>query len=63
MSYCIWMSAALASWVWSQVDVELGQRLLPHWQRLAEVVTRFFGPRGFARDGAGIRAGGGAGGP
>lgn len=56
MSYCNWMSAALASLVWSQLYVELGQRLLPHWQRLAELATRFFGPRGFARSGTRIGA-------
>jgi hypothetical protein len=54
MSYSIWISAAVASLALATISGELGQRVTPHLQRLAELATRFFGPRGFARDSSGV---------
>ena len=55
MRYGTWLVTWLASTV-AGVDAELTRRLAPLWQRISELVVLFFGPRGFARRGAHLRA-------
>jgi len=55
MSYGTWLVTLLASTV-AGVDAELVQRLAPLWRQIAEAVALFFGPRGVAGCGPGLRA-------
>lgn len=55
MKYGTWLMTLLASTV-AGVDAELARRLGPLWQRIAELVVSFFGPRAIARRGIGLRA-------
>ncbi len=55
MKYGTWLVALLASTV-AGVDMELAKRLAPLWQRITHLVVSFFGPRGVAHRGPGLRA-------
>jgi hypothetical protein len=55
MSYGTWLVGLVASVV-AGVDAEVAARLAPLWQRLAELVVSFFGPRSVAGRGLGLRA-------